>query len=159
MSYQNIDTAVPPQDIAAVKDSFATVLARLPFLVNLTGDERQALVKTGPDSVSFVLNALSAAQSNPDVFPASFDRDGFKRDVDLFSLLTELQTLAEQVVSQLDDTRMAVGAEAMQGASQAYKYIQTAAKTTPGLKPVAEQLGERFQKAGKPKPPEPPPAA
>jgi hypothetical protein len=39
----------------------------------------------------------------------------------------------------------------MQQATQVYSYVKTAAKTTPGLKPIAEQLGERFQKAGKPK--------
>jgi hypothetical protein len=39
----------------------------------------------------------------------------------------------------------------MQQAIQVYNYVKTAAKTTPGLKPVADQLGERFQKASKPK--------
>lgn len=120
----------------------------MPFLVNLTPGERQSIVKTGPDSLSFVQNALTAAQSNPDVFPASFNTEGFGRDVELFALLTELHTLAASVTSQLDDTRLAVGGEAMQGAIQTYNYVKTAAKNTPGLTPVAEQLGERFQKAG-----------
>nr|VFK43091.1 MAG: hypothetical protein BECKTC1821E_GA0114239_10235 [Candidatus Kentron sp. TC] len=41
----------------------------------------------------------------------------------------------------------------MQEATQVYNYVKTAAKTTPGLKPVADQLGERFKKAkGKKKP-------
>ena len=96
-------------------------------------------------------NALAAAQGNPDIFPASFNRDGFKKDVELFALLTELVTLAEQVLSQLDDTRLAVGGEAMRGAIQTYNYAKEAAKSTPGLKPVAEQLGVRFQKASKKK--------
>ena len=47
---------------------------------------------------------------------------------------------------------MAVGSEAMNEASQVYNYVKTAAKTTPGLKPVADQLGERFQKASAAKP-------
>lgn len=153
MSYQNIDVTLTPADVQAVKDAFAAVLTKLPFLVNLSSDERQALVKTGPDSVSFVQNALTAAQGNPKIFPQSFDVSGFERDVILFATMTELLTLAEQIVSQLDDTRLAIGSEAMQAAIQAYKYIQTAAKTTPGLKPVAEQLGERFQRANKQKEP------
>lgn len=69
----------------------------------------------------------------------------------LFAALTELQALADSVVSQMNDTRMAVGGEAMQASIQAYNYIKTASKTTPGLKPLADQLGERFQKASKPK--------
>jgi len=151
MSYQNIDATVSPADLQAVKDAFAVVLNKLPFLVNLTSAERQSIVKTGPDSLSFVQNALTAALGNPDIFPASFDRDGFKRDVELFAILTELVTLAEQVLSQLDDTRLAVGGEAMQGATTTYSYAKAAAKHTPGLKPVAEQLGDRFKKASKKK--------
>ena|GEM_PF-3065776 len=44
-------------------------------------------------------------------------------------------------------TRLAVGGEAMKEATQVYNYVKTAAANTPGLKPVADQLGQRFQKA------------
>jgi hypothetical protein len=151
MPYQNIDATLSPTDIQAVKDAFADVLKKVPFAVSLTAEERRAIVKTGPDSVSFVQNALTAAQGNPTIFPASFDVAGFQKDVALFTAMTELQTVAEQVASQFDDTRLAIGGEAMQAAIQAYKYIQTAAKATPGLKPLADQLGERFQRASKQK--------
>ena len=151
MPYQNIDATLSGADIQAVKDAFAAVLTKLPFLVNLTVDERKSIVKTGSDSLSFVQTALTGAQANPLIFPPSFDQLGFGKDVALFAALTEIQALAESVVSQLDDTRTAVGGEAMQAAMQAYQYIKTASKTTPGLKPLADQLGERFQRASKPK--------
>jgi hypothetical protein len=35
----------------------------------------------------------------------------------------------------------------MKEATQVYNYVKTAAATTPGLKPLADQLGQRFQKA------------
>jgi hypothetical protein len=156
MSYQNIDATISPADLQAIKDAFALVLTKLPFLVHLTAGERQAITKTGPDSLSFVQNALTAVQANPEIFPASFDRSGFQRDVELFANLSELQTLAESVVSQLDDTRLAVGGEAMQAATQTYSYVKAGAKNTPGLKPVAEQLGQRFKVAGRAKDPDRP---
>lgn len=153
MPYQNIDVTLSAVDMQGVKDAFADILERLPFLVNLTPAERKTIMKTGPDSLSFVQTALTGTQANPTIFPSSFDTAGFAKDVALFAAMTELRALAESVTSQLDDTRMAVGGEAMQAATQAYKYIQTAAKTTPGLKPLADQLGERFQRANKPKTP------
>lgn len=156
MGYQNIDATISPADLQAVKDAFTVVLNKLPFLVNLTSSERQKIAKTGPDSLSFVQNALAAAQDNPNIFPASFDRSGFQRDVELFAALSELQTLAESVTSQLDDTRLAVGGEAMQAATQTYSYVKAGAKNVPGLKPVAEQLGQRFKVAGRSKDPEQP---
>lgn len=149
MPYQNIDAAVSAADLQDIKDAFGRVLSKLPFLVSLTADERIAAVKTGPDSVSFITNALTAAQDHPTVLPVSFSTEAFKRDVDLFGLLTELVAVAASVASQIDDTRLAVGSEAMQQATQVYTYIKAATKTTPGLKPIAEQLGERFKRAGK----------
>lgn len=156
MPYQNINATISPADLQAVKDSFAAILEKLPFLVNLTATERKVLLKTGPDSLSFVQNASAAAQNNITIFPASFNTIDFQKDVDLLATLTELATLASSVASRIDDTRLAVGSEAMQQATQVYDYVKTAAKNTPGLKPIAEQLGERFQKSRKPKEPKPP---
>ena len=36
---------------------------------------------------------------------------------------------------------------------QVYNYVKTAASSTPGLKPVADQLGQRFKHANTPPPP------
>lgn len=151
MPYQNINATLSETDAQAIKDAFATVKQKLPFLVNLTPEERRAIFKTGPDSLSFVQNALSAAQNNPAIFPASFNTADFQKDVDLFAALTELSTMSDGTTSQIDDTRLAVGGEAMQQAIQVYNYVREAAKNTPGLKPIADQLSERFQRAGKPK--------
>ena len=159
MPYQNISTTVSTADVQSVKDAFATILAKLPFLVNLTPSERKGSLKTGPNSLAFVQNAATAAQNNATIFPASFNTADFQKDVDLLATLTELGTLASSVASRIDDTRLAVGSEAMQQATQVYNYVKTAAKTTPGLKPVAEQLGERFQKTRKPKGTPLPPSA
>ena len=151
MPFQNIDATLTAADLQAVKDAFTTILQKLPFLVNLTAEERKAIFKTGPDSLSFVTNALTAAQDNPTILPVSFSTPAFQRDVNLFTVLTELGTIANSVASQIDDTRVAVGGEAMQQANQVYTYIKAAAKMTPGLKPVATHLGERFQRASKQK--------
>lgn len=151
MPYQNIDAAVPAADLQAIKDAIAGILQKLPFLVNLTPEERKSTFKTGPDRLSFVNDCASAAQANPTIFPASFSVTAFQKDVALFAVLSELCTLVNSLASQLDDTRMAVGGEAMQQSNQVYKYVQAAAGNTPGLKPLAEQLGRQFKKAGKTK--------
>lgn len=153
MGYQNINVSVPAADVQAVKDAIALILSKLPFLITLTVAERRSTFKAGPDSVFFLQAALTAALDNPDILPGSFGTAEFKNDVDLFAQLTELGIMIASLASQIDDTRLAVGGEAMQQATQVYTYAKTAARTTPGLKPVAEQLGGRFKKAGKPKPP------
>nr|VFJ93493.1 MAG: hypothetical protein BECKLFY1418A_GA0070994_103213 [Candidatus Kentron sp. LFY] len=149
MPYRNIDASLSPEDIKAIEAAFGTILEKLPFLVNLTPKERRSLFKTGVDSVSFIENALNAAQDHPDILPATFKTAELKSDVDLFGVMTDIGTIAASVASQIDDTRLAVGSEAMEEATQVYNYVKTAAKTTPGLKPVADQLGQRFKKAGR----------
>jgi hypothetical protein len=67
--------------------------------------------------------------------------------VALFSAMTEINTIVSQLSSKIDDTRLAVGVEALSGASDVYNYVKAAATKTPGLKPVADQLGQLFQKA------------
>jgi len=67
------------------------------------------------------------------------------KGVDHLKELTDINTMAASVASQIDDTRLAVGGEAMQEATQVYNYVKTVAKTMSGLKPVADQLGERWK--------------
>jgi hypothetical protein len=147
MSYQNISATVSAEDIAAIKAAITTIQQKLPFLITLTQAERKSLYKTGPNSLSFVQNAQQAAVDNPGILPGSFGTTEFTSDVDLFTALTEINTLTAQLNSSVDDTRMAVGSESMREATQVYNYVKTAAATTPGLKPLADQLGQRFQKA------------
>lgn len=79
MPYQNIDVTVSPADLQAVRDAFAVVLTKLPFLINLTTEERKSMAKLGPNSLSFVQNAQTAVVSKPGVFPSSFDVAGFQK--------------------------------------------------------------------------------
>ncbi len=147
MPYQNISAQVSDQKMQAVKDAISTIETNLPFLISLTNDERRTLFKAGPKRLSFVQNALTASQDNPDILPKSFDAAEFESDVELFAALTEIGTLVEQLFSKIDDTRLAVGSEAMDEASDVYNYVKAAVKKTPGLKPVADQLGQLFQQA------------
>nr|VFJ70933.1 MAG: hypothetical protein BECKFW1821C_GA0114237_102524 [Candidatus Kentron sp. FW] len=42
MSYQDIDAALSPADVKAIKAAIDTIEQKLPFLVNLTPKERKA---------------------------------------------------------------------------------------------------------------------
>ncbi|MEH2039333.1 hypothetical protein [Nostoc sp.] len=149
MAYQNITASLSPEDIQEIKPAFATIQAKMPFLVTLSVEERRKLFSD--KSLAFVNTSLTAAQSNRDILPASFDVDEFVRDYQLVATLTELLIKLQQLTEQVDDTLMAVGSEAMGSSLTVYDYVKTAAKKTPGLKTIAEQLGERF-KAIKSKP-------
>ena len=105
----------------------------------------------GDKRLAFVQNSLNAAQSNRNILPASFDLEGFASDYRLTSNLSGLLMMLRQLTEQVDDTLMAVSSEAMGSSLTVYDYVKTAAKKTPGLKAIAEQLGTLF-KAMKAKP-------
>jgi hypothetical protein len=145
MPYQNISASVSEKDLQEIKSALDTIEAKLPFLINLTPEERRSLFKMGNKSLSFVSNSLTAAQSNRDILPASFDVNEFARDYQLASTLTEVHLGLQQLLEKVDDTLVAVSSEAMSSSLTVYEYVKTAAKKTPGLKAVADQLGDRFK--------------
>jgi hypothetical protein len=145
MAYQNVNASVSPQDIQEIKAALQTIQKKLPFLITLTTEERRKLVKMGDKSLAFVNNSVAAAQSNRDILPASFDVEELVRDYQLTTTLTELLTSMRQLTEQVDDTLLAVGSDTMTSSLTVYDYVKTAAKKTPGLKTIAEQLGERFK--------------
>lgn len=145
MPYQNISASLSPADITAINTALETIEQKLPFLINLTPDERRSLFKMGDKSLAFVNNSVTAAKTNPGILPANFDTEEFNRDYELAMNLSELLTRLQQLTEKVDDTLLAVGSEAMNSSLAVYDYVKTGAKTTPGLKTVAEQLKERFK--------------
>ncbi|WGV24194.1 hypothetical protein [Halotia branconii] len=145
MPYQNITASLSPTDIKEIKTALQTIQDKLPFLVTLSPDERRKMLKMGDKSLAFVNNSVSAAKSNPEILPASFDVEELVGDYQLATALNEVLISMYQLAEQVDDTLLAVGSEAMTSSLTVYDYVKTAAKKTPGLKTVAEQLGERFK--------------
>ncbi|MBD2435105.1 MULTISPECIES: hypothetical protein [Fischerella] len=145
MAYQNVTATLSEADIQEIKAALQTIQQKLPFLITLSNEERRKLVKMGDKSLAFVNNSLTAAQSNRDILPPSFDLEEFVRDYQLANSLTEVLLRLRQLTEQVDDTLLAVGSEAMSSSLTVYDYVKTAAKKTPGLKTLAEQLGERFK--------------
>ncbi|MCG8367745.1 MAG: hypothetical protein MJA27_30980 [Pseudanabaenales cyanobacterium] len=145
MPYHNISAELSNSDVAQIKDAIDTIQKKMPFLVNLTTEERRRLFKMGGKSLGFVSNSLNAAQANPDILPASFDLSEMSRDYQLATTLTDLLSNLQQLTEKVDDTLLAVGSEAMNSSLSVYDYVKAAAKRQPGLKSVAAQLGERFK--------------
>jgi hypothetical protein len=143
--YQDINATLSEADLQDIKQALSIIQQKLPFLITLSAEERKRLYKMGDKRLSFVQNSLNAAQSNRNILPASFDLDGFTNDYRLATNLSELLMLMHQLTEQVDDTLLAVGSEAMSSSLTVYDYVKTAAKKTPGLKVISEQLGTLFK--------------
>lgn len=145
MPYQDINVTLSDADLKEVRQAITTIQQKLPFLITLSTIERKRLFKMGDKRLAFVQTSLNAAQSNQNILPASFDLNGFSNDYRLATSLMEIEMLLNQLSEQVDDTLLAVGSEAMTSSLTVYDYVKTAAKKTPGLKGIAEQLGTLFR--------------
>jgi hypothetical protein len=152
MPYQNISATLTAEKLKEIKSAIASIQANMPFLISLTTDERRKRFKMGDKSLAFVSNSLNVTQNNSEIVPASFDVAEFAKDYQLVVALTEVLGLLEQLTEKVDDTLMAVGSESLASSLLVYDYVKTASKHTPGLKSVADLLGERFKAMGNRRP-------
>jgi hypothetical protein len=154
MSTTPISATLAQTDREAVLQAITTIKEKLPFLVDLSSDDRKTLPKMGDKSRAFVSRALEVAAQNPEFLPRSFDLEEMRKDVQLFEALypvllslTQLQELVDD-----NDTSLAVGSEAYAAALQVYNYAKASGQGA-GLDAVVVEMGQRFaRKPGKSKP-------
>jgi hypothetical protein len=127
----------------AVFAAIQTIRQKLPFLIDLTPEERRSLPRFGDKSRGFVEQALQVAEQNPDILPRSFDVGEMRNDVELLSALSSVHAALAQLFELVDDTLMEVGAEAYAAALLVYQFTRNAEKGT-ALDAALEGLGQHF---------------
>lgn len=143
MTDNRISANLIDADKAAVLDAIQTIRTKLPFLIDLTPEERKGLPRLGDKSQAFVGQALELATQNEDILPRSFDVDEFRKDVELFHALRPIVTAFTQLQELLDDTYVEVGSEAYSGGLAVYQYARAAGKGA-ALDNLLEGLAQRF---------------
>jgi hypothetical protein len=150
MPYQNISAELKPAEKNEVLELINQINQKLPFLVNLTPDERHSLPKMGDKSFSFVEKALELAQQNLNLVPPYVNIDELRRDFELARSLRDILNVVSQLYEKLSDTYLAVGSEAYTAALQFYNSAKLASKSNvPGTDVIVDELGKRFFGQGK----------
>ena len=136
-----IGATLSQADLDAILAAVETITSKLPFLVDLSPDDRQTLPKFGEKSLAFVQRAHDVVRQNDSFLPRSFDVDAFGRDV---ALRARLDTVAlSRLAKHVDDTRTLVGAEAYAAALTAYDALKRSGRGT-ALDGAADDLARHF---------------
>jgi hypothetical protein len=146
-----ISATISQEDRDAIAQAVATIKQRLPFLIDLVGDERSNMPKMGDKSRAFVSKALEVASQNSDFLPRSFDVDEMRKDLVLYEDLSGLMMTLAQLQDMLDDTCLLVGSEAYTAALTVYNYAKSNGQAANGLEPLVNEMGQRFRRSKKPK--------
>jgi hypothetical protein len=158
MPDNRISASLSQADRQAVLDALNTIRTKLPFLIDLSPEERKALPKMGDTGRGFVAQALEIAEQNPDILPRSFDVAEMRKDVELLDALLPVVTAFAQLNELLDDSYVAVGSEAYAAALLVYQYVRAAGKGS-ALDAALDALGQRFARKSRSAPANKPPDA
>jgi hypothetical protein len=124
--------------------------ALAPYLFALTDKERHDLFKMGDKTVAIVQKVKSYLDTNPEFAPGYMQTAEFIKDEKIASELTPLQNLAQQLFTDIDDTCLLAGSEALSEALFYYGSVREAAnKGVAAAKPIYDDLSQRFSKKTK----------
>lgn len=144
MSSNRIDAVLYSEQSEKFRTGLKLMLEALPFLIDLTPDQRSQMTKFGEKNRSFVVKALAIAEANPGILPSSFSLDEFRKDVDLVESLYPLRNQVEAFFGSLDDTYFAAGSEAYAAALLVYQYAKLHNLATGALEDSVDDLARRF---------------
>lgn len=153
MPYQNISAELTDSVKQDILNRLQNITDLLPFLINLTLDERHSLPKMGDKSFPFVDKSLELAEQNPHLVPPYIDINELKKDFQLAQGLRTVQNATATLLEKISDTYIAAGSEALTAALTFYQSAKQAAKkNVPGTDLVVNELAKRFENMGKKKP-------
>lgn len=147
-----IDAVLTDADRDNVLGLLNDIRTRLPFLIDLTIEERQSLPKMGDKSRAFVNQAATLAEQNDDFLPRSFDVAEMRRDVDLTNQLLPILTALAQLIEFVEDTYLLAGSDAYSAALIVYNSAKRNGQGE-ALDNLLDALGQRFARKSKGNPP------
>jgi uncharacterized protein with von Willebrand factor type A (vWA) domain len=164
MAHSNVTVTLSAADKATIKQKVQDILALLPFIINLTLEERKALPKMGNHRYTFVKRLIQAVKENSAHIPASYDIAALEQDFSGYDDINEVRIPVIQLLEKMDDTMRAAGAEAYLKALQGKELLEAANRTESGMDNIMKELQEFFdhaqqeeeQTGGEPPPPPPP---
>lgn len=151
MSTSNqINIEIPQDVLAEVTQKLQECKTALaPYLQGLTADQRMTLFKMGDKTVATVQKVKDYLATNPEFAPSYMDQDEFLKDEAVVTALNPVANLAQQLSTDLEDTLMLAGSEALAAALLYYGTVKEASsKGIVTAKPVYDDLSQRFIRKG-----------
>ncbi len=143
--YKIVDYELDDKDNDQIIALLDEVKELLPFVINLTPEERQRGLKIGDKNLAFNTKAIEYAAANPELLPGFINVDehcnlwqGYQC---MGTLLRKVLMLAETI----DDTHMALGGRVYRQNLAIYRSVQEASKNNiPGTDTVSADLSKLF---------------
>lgn len=146
-----INAELSTTDKDAILGLINQIRALLPFLIDLSPDERHSLPKMGDKSRAFVNQALALAEQDDSFLPRSFDVAEMRKDVDLTNQLLPIITALTQLLELVEDTNMLAGSDGYTAGLIVYNSAKRNGRGE-ALDNLLDALGRRFARKAQGKP-------
>lgn len=141
---QNLISFAPSAvDLTAIDAAIKTLEDKLVSLIDLSPEQRGALVKMGDKSEAFCRKAVEVLGANPNVLPANFNVAEMRRDLAGFDTLRTRLTRLERVVEKMRDSQLALGSDLMTASLEGYALLKVSGKGE-ALDSARKALSARF---------------
>ncbi len=144
-----VSATLQQQEVDNLRNQVQSIRAMLPFLVNLTAEERRKYPKMGDKTLAFVTKALEYARDNYHLVPPYLNVPEFEKDMTLVQQLNSILRPLRSLLESLDDTVMLAGSESYSAALTFYQSVKLAkSMNVPGIDSIYEDLQARFPGRG-----------
>lgn len=143
----NKNETLTEAQLTSINDSLNTINNHLDFLVGISPNETQRIMKMGNKSRSFVEDAIKIGIDNPGMLPRTLDPKMLGCKLALTGQLRDIHRTVSQLNERLSDTLMVAGGELFDDARFIYKLTKTKVKPK-GLVEVTDKIGQRFARQG-----------
>ena len=128
MSKKTVSAELTSENETTVLQNLDGATGLLPFLVELTSDDRKRMYFMSRKRLDFMERGLRYAQENPQLVPSYLDLTEFERDVALRAQLYRVFDRVNTLHKGLKDTLSVLESEAYEIARAFYAAVKVAAK-------------------------------
>lgn len=120
--------------------------AALPFLVNLSPDERRGMARFGEADLPFVCQTAEVGRQHPDVLPRRTDVDAQLAGLDLYERLDRVRIAATTLLELVRDTQRVIGGDVFASARDIYAAVQRSRGESDALDTLYRDLAKHFDR-------------
>ena len=121
-----------------------TIDASLPSLIELTSDQRKSMAHYSDKELGFIQKTLQIAEQHPEIFPANFNLDAMRRDVDTLEKLDSILYALVVLSGKLQDSRFAAASQSISQARTIYQFVKTHNQLTGSLEDAVADLSKQY---------------
>jgi hypothetical protein len=117
----------------------------LPFLQDLTAEERRTLPGMRTSNRAFAGKVLEVVSQNSDFLPRSFNIEPLQADLETFDRLSTIAMALTQICNLTDATAIAIGTRAYEQSLTAYRHAKASGHGA-SLDDMMAEMKQRFAK-------------